>query len=232
VPLALGGQPWQEHITFQAVLLHVGGKDLYTKFYKDRDATAIGSPEFKKVLTTFKKLKDYTDPGSPGRNWNDATAMVITGKAGFQIMGDWAKGEFSAAKLTAGKEYGCFAGFGPAAPYMIAGDVFVFPKTTDKTVIAAQEKLAMVMTSPAAQVAFNNRKGSVPIRPDIDTKDMDICAQAGVAALKDASRHTPNPEMLMAPDVFGPVGDVITKFWNTTQSADDAAKALLAAMKG
>ena len=43
----------------------------------------------------------------PGRNWNDATAMVITGKAGVQMMGDWAKGEFLAANQTAGKEFGC-----------------------------------------------------------------------------------------------------------------------------
>jgi glucose/mannose transport system substrate-binding protein len=28
------------------------------------------------------------DSGMPGGNWNDATAMVITGKAGFQVMGD------------------------------------------------------------------------------------------------------------------------------------------------
>jgi glucose/mannose transport system substrate-binding protein len=68
-------------------------------------------------------------PGSPNRNWNDATAMVISGKAGVQIMGDWAKGEFAAANQTAGKDFGCFPGFGPHSPYLVAGDVFVFPKT-------------------------------------------------------------------------------------------------------
>ena len=232
VPLALGGQAWQEYITFYAVLLHSGGKDLYLRFFKDHDEKTINSPEFKKVLTTFKRLKAYVDPGSPGRNWNDATAMVINGTAGVQIMGDWAKGEFAVAHQTAGKEFGCFAGFGPSAPYMIAGDVFVFPKTTDKAAIAAQEKLATVITSPAAQVAFNNKKGSIPIRPDVDARAMDICAQAGVAAMKDASRQIANPDMLLPPDVVGAVQDVITKFWNSTQSTDDAAKALVAATKG
>jgi len=47
-------------------------------------------------------------------------------KAGVQIMGDWAKGEFLAAKQTVGKDFGCFPGFGPKSPYIIAGDVFVF----------------------------------------------------------------------------------------------------------
>jgi glucose/mannose transport system substrate-binding protein len=231
-PLAMGGQGWQEFITFYSVVLHVAGKDTYMKFFKDHDAATVNSEPFRKALTALKKLQGYVDAGSPGRNWNDATAMVITGKAGFQIMGDWAKGEFAGAKQTAGKEFGCFAGFGPTAPYMIAGDVFVFPKTSDKTAIGAQQKLATVFTAPATQVAFNNKKGSIPIRTDVDSSKMDICAQAGVQALKDPARHVANPDMLMTPDMVGAVQDVITKFWNTNQSVDDAVKALQGALKG
>jgi glucose/mannose transport system substrate-binding protein len=231
VPLALGGQSWQEALTFDAMLLHTGGKDLYLKFNEGRDPAVIASPAFRKVLTDFKRLKAYIDPGSPNRNWNDSTAMVITGKAGFQIMGDWAKGEFVAAKQTAGKDFGCFAGFGPNAPYMIGGDVFVFPKTRDATAIAAQLKLATVMTSPAAQVAFNNLKGSIPMRTDVDVSGLDTCAQAGVAALKNPARLVPSSEALMDPDMNGRVGDIISKFWNTNQSVDDVVKLLQRAVK-
>ena len=230
-PVAFGGQPWQEKIVFDALLAHIGGPDLYLKVYKG-DQKAIASPEFKNVLASFKKLKNYTDAGSPNRNWNDATSMVISGKAGVQIMGDWAKGEFQAAKQTAGKEFGCFPGFGPKAPYIIAGDVFVFPKTTDAAAIKSQQLLATVMTSPATQVAFNNKKGSIPIRTDVDAKSMDICAQQGIAAMKDVSRQLPNSEMLVAPDITGALQDVVTKFWNTNQSVDDAVKAVGAAVKG
>ncbi|HSI56450.1 MAG TPA: ABC transporter substrate-binding protein [Ideonella sp.] len=232
VPLALGGQGWQEWITFYSIVLHVGGKDAYLKFFKDHDPASVNAPAFRKALAALKKLHDYVDAGSPGRNWNDATAMVITGKAGFQIMGDWAKGEFTGAKQTAGKEFGCFAGFGAAAPYMIAGDVFVFPKTSDKTAIQAQHKLATVFTAPATQVAFNNKKGSIPVRTDVDSSKMDLCAQAGVQALKDPARHIANPDMLMTPDMVGAVQDVVSKFWNTNQSVDDVAKALQGALKG
>ena len=51
---------------------------------------------------------------------------------------------------------------------------------------------------------------------------MDICAQAGVAALKDPARQTPDPSMLMAPDVFGKVADVVTKYWNTDMKPEEA----------
>ncbi|MET0350504.1 MAG: ABC transporter substrate-binding protein [Rhizobacter sp.] len=230
-PVAFGGQPWQEKIVFDALLAHIGGPDLYLKVYKG-DQKAIASPEFKNVLASFKKLKNYTDAGSPNRNWNDATSMVISGTAGVQIMGDWAKGEFQAAKQTAGKEFGCFPGFGPKAPYIIAGDAFVFPKTTDAAAIKSQQLLATVMTSPTTQVAFNNKKGSIPIRTDVDAKAMDICAQQGIAAMKDTARQLPNSEMLVAPDITGALQDVVTKFWNTNQSVDDAVKAVGAAVKG
>ena len=66
---------------------------------------------------------------------------------------------------------------------------------------------------------------------NIDIKGLDLCAQMGVNIMKDASRQLPTPEMLITPDLEGSLQDVITKFWNTNQSADDAAKAIAAALK-
>ena len=41
VPLAFGGQPWQEKITFYAWLANVGGPDMYMKLYRDKDAAMV-----------------------------------------------------------------------------------------------------------------------------------------------------------------------------------------------
>jgi glucose/mannose transport system substrate-binding protein len=101
VPLAHGGQAWQETILFTAMLSNLGGKDLYLKVLRDRDQRAIASPAFRNVLLAYKRLQGYTDPRAPGRNWNDATAMVISGRAGMQIMGQ-------------GRVHGGEAGAGPA----------------------------------------------------------------------------------------------------------------------
>ena len=232
VPLAFGGQVWQEKITFDAVFAMVGGSDLYLKVYRDRDQKAVMSPAFKQVLVEFKKLKGFVDAGSPGRNWNDATALVVQGKAGVQIMGDWAKGEFANARQVAGKDFGCFPGFGPKSPYIVAGDAFVFPKTTDANAIKAQKLLANVVTSPTAQVAFAARKGAIPIRGDVDESQLDICARQGLAIMKDKSRQLPNTEMLASPDTTGALQDVLTSYWNKNQSPDDAQKAFARAIKG
>ena len=88
--------------------------------------------------------------------------------------------------------------------------------------MAAQQLMARVITSPATQVAFNIKKGSIPIRPDVDSSTMDICAQAGVVALKDPARATPDPRMLLAPDLVGSVIDVVSKLWNTDMKVEDA----------
>jgi glucose/mannose transport system substrate-binding protein len=231
IPFAHGGQAWQDHLLFDAVLLGEGGPDLYLKVYGKDAQAAIASPQFKHVAEVFKQLRDLMDPGMPGRNWNDATAMVITGKAGFQVMGDWAKGEFLAAGQTPGKEYGC-AVIGADGGYVMGGDVFVFPKQKDPNATAAQAKLESLMLTPEVQIAFNTKKGSVPVRMDLDVSSMDQCAQKGVAALKDPKRQIPSQTYLISPDENGALNDVITQYLNTpSESADDFVAKFAAAVK-
>ncbi|MGI9449460.1 MAG: ABC transporter substrate-binding protein, partial [Geminicoccaceae bacterium] len=141
IPLALGGQAWQERLTFNAVLLAEGGSDLYMQLLAENDTKAVNSDGFRKAAEVFASLRDLVDEGSPGRNWNDATSMVITGKAAVQIMGDWAKGEFIAAGLTSGNEYGCIV-TSEDNGFIMGGDVFVFPVVDDPVHQAGQVALA------------------------------------------------------------------------------------------
>ena len=231
VPLAHGGQAWQDNLVFTAVLTNVGGRELYLKVLRDRDAQAIQSDAFKQVLLTYKRLQGYVDKGSPGRNWNDATAMLITGKAGVQVMGDWAKGEFSVARQVPGKDFGCIAGFGPSSPYIIQGDVLVFPKNKDPQAAKAQQLLASVVTAPATQVAFSMRKGSIPIRTDVDASQMDICAQQGLAIMKDKSRQLGNGEVYITPDQNGALADILTAYWNRNIPVEKVQKDIAAALR-
>jgi len=231
VPLALGGQTWQEFLLFFTVLHTSGGSDLYKRVFASTDGKVATSPEMKKVLSDFKRLKNYVDAGSPNRDWNLAAAMLISNRAGFQVMGDWVKGEFNAANKVAGKDYGCFPGFGPKAPYLVEGDVFVFPRTKDPQAIKAQQLFALTSTSSAVQVAFNLKKGSLPIRTDVDLSKADVCTQIGMAVMKDPSRLLQSPEQIVSPDKAAQISDVITKFWNSSQSVDDAAKALAGALR-
>lgn len=231
IALAHGGQPWQENTVFTAILANVGGADLYLKVMRDRDPKVIEGEAFRKVLLAYKRLQSYVDKGSPGRNWNDATALLITGKAGVQIMGDWAKGEFTLAHQVPGKDYGCIAGFGPKSPYIIQGDVFVFPKTADAEQIKAQKVLAGLMLAPAIQVAFSNKKGSIPVRTDVDSSKMDICAQQGLTIMKDKSRQLGNGEIYLNPDQNGSLSDILTTYWNKSIPVEKVQKDIARALK-
>ena len=231
VALAHGGQSWQDNIVFTAVLANQGGRELYLKVLRDRDRDAIASEAFRQVLLTFKRLQGYVDKGSPGRNWNDATALLVSGKAGVQFMGDWAKGEFTLAQQQAGRDFGCIAGFGANSPYIIQGDVFVFPKAKSADAQRAQALLASVITQPATQVAFAMRKGSIPIRTDVDASRMDVCAQQGLTIMKDKSRHLGNGEIYLTPDQNGALADILTAYWNRNVPVEKVQRDIAAALR-
>jgi glucose/mannose transport system substrate-binding protein len=233
VPMAFGGEPNWERFLFNWVLLTEGGRDLYLEILGNKNVEAVQSEDFRRAAETFRQLKDLVDAGSPGRKWNDATNMVITGQAAMQVMGDWAKGEFIAAGQTAGEGYGCVVlGGDDAGGYIMGGDVFVFPLVDDPGQQAAQEKLAELMMSPATQLEFNKKKGSVPVRLDVDVSSMDVCAQKGMAALRDPERQIPSDNFLTTPDMYGALQDVITEYWNApAMSVDDFVENYAAAME-
>ncbi|MBK3018837.1 extracellular solute-binding protein, partial [Klebsiella pneumoniae] len=164
IPVAHGGQNWQDFTTFEAVAIGLGGVDFYKKALVQLDAATLQGPQMEKVLTTFKRIKDYTDKNAPGRDWNLATAMVIKGEAGMQLMGDWAKGEFIAAGKTPGKDFLCTAAPGSSKAYTFNIDSFAMFKLKNTANEKAQQDLAAAIMSPEFQEVFNLNKGSIPVR--------------------------------------------------------------------
>ncbi len=220
VPLAQGGQVWQEQILFDTVLLSKGGRDLYLRIYRDRDANAVRSPAFREVARTFARLRRYADPGSPGRNWNDATAMVIDGRAGVQIIGDWAASELRRSGLNAPDDYLCVMGPQDAGA-IVSSDVFVFPKS--RRVDAGQQRLlADVVTRPAAQTAFSGYLGSLPaFAPSPAGEGLSWCDQAAWRAATTPGRSVPYVTSLLPPDVLGDLNDVVGNFWSGNELDPD-----------
>lgn len=220
LPLVIGDEMWQQRLLFHSVLLAKGGKDLYMKIYRDKDEAALDSPAFLEVLKTFGKLRTYVKPGDSGRNWNDATTQVMTDKAGFQVMGDWAQGEFKNAGKTLDTDYGCALVPG-SDQLLIQGDVFVFPKTKNKQQLAAQDLLAKTFLKPDVQARFAQAKGALPIHGDL-AADADACAKKGMAKLK-AGETVPLAVLLLSADKNGQLGDIITEFWNNERMSPEKA---------
>lgn len=239
IALAHGGQPWQDSTVFEDVVLSVMGADGYKKALVDLDQKTLSGAEMTKSFAELKKLTGYMDPNRAGRDWNIAAADVINGKAGMQMMGDWAKSEWTAAKKVAGKDYQCvpFPGTEKAFTYNI-DSLAVFKLKADRTGdIAAQQDLAKVALGTDFQKIFSMNKGSIPVRNDMlnemDKLGFDECAQKSAkdfvaddktGGLQPSMAHN----MATSLAVQGAIFDVVTNFMNDKDADPAKAAAQLA----
>ena len=232
IGLAQGGQPWQEATMFDSVVLSTGGPDFYKKAMNDLDPASLKSDTMKKSFDNLAKLRDFTDPNYAGRDWNLATAMVIKGDALIQVMGDWAKGEFVAAKKVAGADFLCPRFPGTAGSVVYNSDMFgMFAVPADRK--DAQIALATATLSKSFQSAFNVVKGSVPARTDVPDTDFDACGKAGMKDLADANaKGTLFGSLAQGygapPAVANAYKDVVTKFFHGEIKTSESAVAELA----
>ncbi|MEO7380549.1 MAG: carbohydrate ABC transporter substrate-binding protein, partial [Paracoccaceae bacterium] len=77
---------------------------------------------------------------------------------------------------------------------------------------AAQEVLASTMLAPATQVAFNLKKGSMPVRGDIDLSTANDCMKKGLEILK-AGNIIQSTDELISPDTTTQLNDLVTQFF-------------------
>jgi glucose/mannose transport system substrate-binding protein len=163
--------------------------------------------------------------------------MVIQGKAAMQFMGDWAKGEFTAAGKVPGTDYVCAPAPDTAGAFTFNIDSFIMFEQKDETAKTAQAHLAEAIMDPKFQEIFNLNKGSIPVRLGMDLSNFDQCAKDSAATFSSASMEgTLVPswahEMAMPPANKGAMFDVVTAFMNTpNMSSQDAASQMAAAGK-
>lgn len=237
IPVAHGGQNWQDFTTFESVALGVGGVEFYKKALVQLDPTALKSETMAKVLSTFKRVKTYTDKNAPGRDWNLATAMVIRGEAGMQLMGDWAKGEFISAGKKPGKDFVCVAAPGTAKDFTFNIDSFALFKLKNDANVKAQKDLAAAIMSPDFQEVFNLNKGSIPVRLGMNMDKFDDCAKLSAKDFVDTAKaNTLVPSiahgMAVSSAAEGAIKDAVSNFWNSDKmTVADAVNKIAAAAK-
>lgn len=187
-PLAHGGQPWQDATIFDAVVLGLGN-DFYKAAFVDLDPAALGGDTMAQAFDRLMTLRTYVDDNFSGRDWNLASAMVINGEAGLQMMGDWAKGEFLKAGKVPGSDFVCIRFPGTQGSVTFNSDQFAMFNVASDDAKAAQAAMASAIESPTFQSAFNVVKGSVPARTDVPDTAFDDCGKKGIADLAEANTN-------------------------------------------
>lgn len=212
IPLAMGQQPWQTQLAFDAMMSAIAGTEVYTQILSEKNEEVAAGAEAAKVFEAYAAARELSD-GSNVQDWNQATNLVITGKAGGQIHGDWAQGEFQVANQVAGTDYSCLPGLGLHDVIATGGDAFYFPKNDDPEITAAQLRMASQMISKEVQVAFNLKKGSLPIRGDVDLSAANDCMKKGLKILADGN-ILPDGVNVLSADTAGQIQDLMVEFWN------------------
>jgi glucose/mannose transport system substrate-binding protein len=178
--LAHFSQDWTDATTFENVV-YGQNIDLFRKAFVEGDTAALRSPEMVKAFEQMRLMvSKYMDPAIAGRDYDTVTGMIAKGQAAFMIMGDWQIGIFAGAGLKQGADYVC-----AQAPtdwgkpgFILNSDSVVFFKQTDPDYVAGQTLLAHLIMSPQFQTIFNQAKGSIPARMDIDlSKGFNACQQ-------------------------------------------------------
>jgi len=233
VPLAHGGQAWQDATVFEAVALGIGGPEFFRKAFVELDQATLKSDTMVKVFDQMRILRGFVDANFSGRDWNLATAMVMNGEAAFQIMGDWAKGEFLAAGKVPGKDFLCASAPGEGFLYNV--DSFAMFSVDGEDKVAGQNLLAELIMGKNFQKVFNLNKGSIPARIDVSLDEFDSCAHLSaedMAASSKGGSLLPSYAhgMALRGAQAGAITDVVTAHFNSDMSSAEAVAQLATAV--
>jgi len=186
-PISLGDQgPWAAtHVLEQLMVSE--GIDFYQDFINGKITVATNS-QLNDALTKFAKYLNYTNDNHGTLTWDQATAMLISGKSAFNIMGDWANGEFLKAGAVYGVDYGTFPVPGTSNIYGLVVDCFEHPKGVKHPDNSLN--WLKVVGSKDGQNAFNPLKGSISARTDLTDSDKALYGPYQKAAIADFKAAT------------------------------------------
>ena len=229
IPLAHGGQAWQDATVFEAVALGILGPEGYRKAFVELDKETLTSDAMIAVFDQMRIMRGFVDSNFSGRDWNLATSMVMNGEAAFQIMGDWAKGEFMAAGKVPGQDFLCASAPGEGFLYNV--DSFAMFDVAGEVKKAGQQLLAELVVGQNFQKVFNLNKGSIPARTDVALDEFDSCAHLSSEDMKASSESgslLPSYAhgMALRGAQAGAITDVVTAHFNSDMSSADAVQML------
>jgi glucose/mannose transport system substrate-binding protein len=175
-PLALG-RDWTQLMLFESVLISDLGAAKFTGLWNG--GTKWDGADVTQAITDYQKLLTYTNTDRDTFDWTDAEKLIMDGKAGYQLMGDWEAADLDAKKFS-GYSYSAFPGNGNTFQWL--ADSFVLPKGAKNP--EGTKCWLKTVGSAAGQKAFNTKKGSIPARTDATPADYPAYQQAAITDWK------------------------------------------------
>lgn len=140
------------------------------------------------AVGNFLTAMEWVNPDHKALDWTGAVDALAAGTCGMNVMGDWAYGELLVKHGFVDGEDFTYAHFGNASDFVTVGDSFVVGVGSNEDGGLAFLKAIM---DPAVQIAFNQLKGSAPVRSDVDLSSLGAYQQ-GAAQTLSSGTQTPS----------------------------------------
>ena len=176
-PLAQSSEPWQVATLFENLVLAESGPAFHGELFVRLNPQALMDPRFTDALVRLRQMKAWMGKSVEERPWPAVARQFANHDAAMIIGGDWIKGELNDWGYATDDEFSCIPMPGTGKYHLYSVDTFSM-FANDYSHVAAQEKLAQLIVTPAVQTEYNAAKGSVSVRRDADPAKMDGCARA------------------------------------------------------
>lgn len=171
-------------LTFEMVLPAVAGGEFYERYFRGRE-----DPEAPEVRAAIEYALDlycggrreagcsghgWFNPDVDQLTWDEGVMKLANGTVLMAVMGDWATGLLaspSGGGLEPGVDFGVVPFPGTTGTFVFSSDAFALPRGARNR--DGARSLLATMASPEGQRAFNQKKGSIPARTDLDPRDFD-----------------------------------------------------------
>jgi glucose/mannose transport system substrate-binding protein len=187
-PLALStSQAWIINKVFVALSLGSLGQSKFERYFIEKQP--VDDQDLLPVVALLDQvLTDYIDveqAAGDSFGWTQAADALHDGAAGMFIHGDWAKGYLTQLGWTPNVDFGVVASPDSEGVFLYGADVFALPRGAKHPEDAMN--WLRTIASADGQIAFNEAKGSVPVRLSLSSKGLDAMAAGTYTELKDAT---------------------------------------------
>jgi glucose/mannose transport system substrate-binding protein len=189
IPLAHGGEDWQDTLLFENAVLSAGGPAFYRQALVAFDQRALRSKTMERAFAQLDALRGMVDKHAHARAWYDAAHMFIRNKAAMQIMGDWVKSEYLLRGSKANIDFQCVPYPGTAGTFVHVTDFFGLVNKKGNANLDVQMRFARTVMDRNVQEGFSLVKGSIPVRTDATLDRMDACARVAHGDLIEADKR-------------------------------------------
>ena len=188
VPMTHGmSGTWTTTQLWASIMLGKEGFDAYTNFIEGNPDRAAVQSAFESLRTI---LRNHINEDAASIGLTESNQNIIQGNAAFIHQGNWAAGAFrNADGFNYDEDWGFKTFPGTEGMYMLHFDSFLYP-SGNPTPELSKTFLSFV-GSQEAQIAFNQYKGSIPTRTDVDMSEFGPYLQETAEDFADADQRPP-----------------------------------------